>query len=88
MHGPEQASRHLQMINGTVFLHRETFVRDVERAFKAFRDDVFSDAELGGRLSVHFQRYPPLGLAILIPTAVSPAVSASVTNSATSAHVS
>ena len=37
-------------------LHRETFVRDVVRAFESFADDVRHDAELRKRAFNHFER--------------------------------
>lgn len=61
-HAPENASLHLQIRQGAVILHRESFVRDVEQAFNGFAADVLADAALRKRALAHLGRNPPMGL--------------------------
>jgi hypothetical protein len=63
---PEHAGLHLRVVDGNVMLHRESFVHDVEKAFEAFAQDVRIDVELRKRVFAHLERYPPLGLAVIL----------------------
>ena len=50
--------------DGQVWMHRESFVRDVLIALDAFESDVMSDPELRSRVINHWLQFPPMGLVI------------------------
>lgn len=61
-HGPEKGYLHLQVRSGRVYLHRESFVADVERAYHAFAADLHDDVDLRQRALLHLEEFPPMGL--------------------------
>jgi hypothetical protein len=61
-HGPENEDLHLQRQGDLLVLHRESFVRDVTKAFEAFQAEVGADATLHARIAKHFATTPPMGL--------------------------
>ena len=63
-HGPDTKHLHLTKTSrGEVYLHRESFVADVEAAFAAFYADVEHDEELRARVLKFLEGRPPMGLA-------------------------
>jgi len=68
-HAPENAHLHLQPAGDGVMLHRERFVGDVHSAFDRFAQDVRKDDDLRQRAFAHIERYPPMGLAVIVPRA-------------------
>lgn len=69
-HGEGRAHLHCHVdADGRAWMHRESLVRDVTAAFVSFERDVLADAALRARVVAHWERYPPMGLAIRITRA-------------------
>ena len=66
-HGPDRDHLHCVVDpHGPVWMHRESFVRDVLAALDRFESDALSDEDLRVRVIAHWKRFPPMGLAIRV----------------------